>query len=140
MTNILKQFSNTENPRLEQRVHITFNREILVEDDSDLSFLGQDYADTEDEAERKRYLDQDRERLAAYERGDWHMTGVRVVAHVLVPIGGGSFRMFDLASAGLWGVESDASEEYLTEIEAEEKADLIRDIKTMGEAFAVMES
>lgn len=139
MTDISKQFANTENPKLEQRVHITFEREVLVEDDSDLSFLEQDYADVEDAKERKRYLAQDRKRLAAYERGDWHMTGIRVVAHVLVPIGGGSFRMFDIASAGLWGVESDADESYLAEIEAEEKSELIRDIKTMGEAFAAME-
>lgn len=139
MTNIATQFRNTDIAGREQRVHITFKREGLTDESPDLSWLEQNYADVPDEAEREKYLEQDRERLAAYNRGDWYMTGVRVVAHVLVPIGGTSFRIFDMASAGVFGVESDADESYLADIERDEKASLIDDIKTMGVAFAALE-
>jgi hypothetical protein len=131
-----KQFRNFDSSKREQRVYIEFEREILVDESPDLSYLEQDYVGVTPASERDKYIEQDKERLAAYNRRDWHMVGVRVVAHILVPIGGKSFRMFDIASAGLWGIESEMGEDYFAEVEAEEKSELISNIKKMGEAFA----
>ena len=50
--------------------------------------------------------------------------GIVAVAEVSYPIGGGSRRIEWFSSSGLWGIESDSSEEYLTEVEKEELADL----------------
>lgn len=136
MTNITGKFRNADLPGKPQEVAITFSTEILVDEEGDLSFLEQDYADVEDADERAKYQAEDKKRLAAFNRGDWYMTGISVVAEVLVPIGGNSFTTFTLASAGLWGVESDAEESYIAEIAAQEKAELIGSMKTMGAAFA----
>lgn len=140
MADITQQFRQIDSAKTEQRVHITFRREVMTDESPDLSFLEQDYADVNPRAEREKYKAQDRERLAAYNRGEWYMTGVRVVADVLVPIGGNSFRSFSIASGGLWGVESDCGESYLAEIEADEKAELISNLVDMGAAFATLKA
>lgn len=54
------------------------------------------------------------ERKRAYEAGEWHMIGVRAVAKTLyVDDDGTGVQGPDIESAGIWGVESDAGEEYL---------------------------
>jgi hypothetical protein len=136
MTTIQDRFSRVDSSA-EQKVHVTFRREVLTDDEPDLSFLEQDYKDCS-ESERQKYRRQDRNRLAAFERGEWCMVGVRVVADVMVPIGQGSFRIFNIASPGVWGVESDSDESYLAEIEKDEKSSLIEQLAMMAETFATL--
>lgn len=136
---IAQQFRNLDASKREQKVYIEFRRDILEDESPDLSFLEQEYEDVSPK-ERTKYRRQDAKRLAAYERGDWYMTGIRVIAEIMVPIGGTSFCCYKLESAGLWGVESDADERYIAEIERDEKASLIAAMKAIGAAVAEMDS
>lgn len=64
-----------------------------------------------------RYCRQDAERLEAYNRGDWHMLGVRAVVSLAgVELG---------ESGGIWGVESDSSEDYIVEVGEDEAGEAI---------------
>jgi hypothetical protein len=80
--------------------------------DPDISFLEQDEFD---------------ERLAAYKRGEFDFVGVRAEAEVIV-----EGIVQTLTSGGLWGVESDSGEEYITEIAVEEYEQLRKVLKTIG--------
>lgn len=137
MSNLAAQFRQIDRPSQLQEPSIRFEREILIDEAPDLSWLTQDY-ESESAKDRTKYKAQDKRRLAAYNRGEWCMTGVRVVAHIEVPIGGDSFRSYTLASGGIWGIESDADETYLKTIEADERDSLISDFKAMGAAFAAL--
>jgi hypothetical protein len=80
------------------------------------------------------YLEQDefKERLAAYKRGEFDFVGVRAEAEVRI-------RDTDqmLASAGLWGIESDAdSEDEIVDIAIEEWTQLRKVLKAIGIAAA----
>lgn len=68
------------------------------------------------------YMQQDRERLDAYERGDWHMVGV--IATLTID---GS----ELLTSSLWGIESDSGEEYFRQVEEELTAELAHGIPGM---------
>lgn len=75
------------------------------------------------------------ERMEAWRRGEWAYVGVIARAHISLPVGGGSFRLFIIDSAGLWGIESDAGD-YLKEVFGEEQKALISDLKSLGERLA----
>lgn len=114
-------------------VTVTFKREECEDNSPDLSHLEQSYDDVADPAERAKYRQQDLARLVAYRRGDWHMIGIRAKAQILVQRNGfGTW--YEMESAGLWGIESDSGEEYLTEVFAEECATLRADIEAMKTA------
>lgn len=70
-------------------------------------------------------------RMAAWEAGDWEYIGVVACARVFIPIGGNSFRVMTLESAGLWGIESDSGD-YLREVFAEERAELLGQLRVLG--------
>ena len=107
---------------------ITFER--ITFDDSDASPL--DYL-FQDEA----YRTEDQERLDAFKRGEWHFIGIRCAATVtLANEQGTSATSYTLESAGRWGIESDSSESYLSEVFEDEKAMLIADIARLPEALA----
>jgi hypothetical protein len=74
-------------------------------------------------------------RMASWENDEWEYVGVVAVAHVAIPIGGGSYTTHTFRSAGLWGIESDAGE-YLEEVFEEEKDALLDQLKTLGAALA----
>jgi hypothetical protein len=76
------------------------------------------------------YLDDDEDRRAEYERGDFSFVGVRAEAEVAVD---GVTQT--LTSGGHWGIESD-SKEYLQEVAEEEYTDLRQILKTIGVATA----
>lgn len=65
----------------------------------------------------------------------WHYVGVVARAVVFIPAGGTSFRVLELRSAGLWGIESDAGS-YLREVYQEQKADLMAELQTLASALA----
>ena len=116
------------------KVTVTFTRQV-IDDDSypDLSYLEQDYKDVVDEAEREKYKAQDAERLAAYNRGEWHMIGIR--AKAIVWVERVNYRtIYELESPDLWGIESDSGEEHLRDT-FDNECDMLReDIKYFGNA------
>lgn len=71
-----------------------------------------------------------RAHMQAFESGIWSFIGVRARANCMV-VRNGTGTLFNLESAGLWGVESDSSEEDLNQIFEEEKADLLSMIGAM---------
>jgi hypothetical protein len=89
----------------EVRVHVEYDEE------PDVSWLLPDadnYRGCTPE-EIATYLAQDEARLAAFDRGEWHMIGVWVSLHDATGTA-------VLRSPGLWGIESDADNGYLAEV------------------------
>ena len=71
--------------------------------------------------------DEFKDRLDAYNRGEFDFVGVRAEAEVVV-----ESIVQTLTSGGLWGVESDSGEEYLVGIAVEEYVQLRKVLKTIG--------
>jgi len=115
----------TENKPFIQKITIN----VMIDDDPDLSYLEQDYKDTEDLNEREKYKEQDKERLDAYYRGSWNTVGVKASCEVLIPIGNKSFMTQKINSGGLWGIESDSDKEHIEEIKQEQIEELKRHLK-----------
>lgn len=102
---------------------ITVKRE--TDDNPDLSFLQQDYAEVKNEKERQKYLKQDKDRLEAYNRDEWYMMGIVAEAEVSYPMDAqGNRRIERFSSGGLWGIDSDSDEKYIKEVEEEQLDDL----------------
>lgn len=80
------------------------------------------------------YALQDKERLAAYNRGEWHMLGISAKATVLIPTETvpPSWKIQEITSGGLWGIESDSDEEYLKQVEDEQVAELRRYLQILN--------
>lgn len=87
-------------------------------------------------AKYKSQMRKARRRLNAWLGGKWHYIGVRARAAVYIPIGGKSFRVLILESAGLWGIESDSAESYLASVYAEERESLLGELQTLSAALA----
>jgi len=85
---------------------------VLPDEDPDTSFLDQDEFE---------------DRKEAFRRGDFSFVGVRAEAEITVD---GISQT--IVSGGLWGVESDAGDEYIKEVAGEEYTDLRRILKTLG--------
>ena len=85
---------------------------VLPDEDPDTSFLDQDEFE---------------DRKEAYKRGDFSFVGVRAEAEITVD---GISQT--ITSGGLWGVESDAGDEYIKEVGGEEYNDLRKILKTLG--------
>jgi hypothetical protein len=120
------QFRNFDAPSRPQVVTIEWER--LTPDDQDASPL--EWMDESDP--------DDAERILAWRDGDFSMIGVQAQATVIVPIGGGSFTVYEFTSPGLWAVESDSGEAYLNEIFENEKAELLEHVAKIGQAFATL--
>jgi hypothetical protein len=75
------------------------------------------------------YLDpiENRDRLNGLYEGNWHYIGI--MARAVVTING---TIQTIRSGGLWGIESDSGEDYLTSVENEEKEALIDILSTLG--------
>lgn len=97
-------------------------------DPRDPGFIGENA----DLADFDRQYKAAKERLQAFENGDWYYMGVRAKAFVHIPIGSRSFRMLELESSGLWGVESDSDASYLESIFADEREELLSQLRTLG--------
>lgn len=76
-------------------------------------------------------------RMTCWNNDGWHYVGVICRAHVEVPIGGTSFTMYTIDSAGLWGIESDSGK-YLDSVYEDEKSQLLDQLKAMGRAFVAL--
>ena len=75
------------------------------------------------------YLEQDgfEDRLAAFERGAFHFLGVRAEAEVLI-----ESTTQTLTSGGLWGIESDSTDDEIVNVAVEEYEQLRKVLKTIG--------
>lgn len=82
-----------------------------------------------DEDADDSYLDQDEfeDRREAYRRGDFAFVGVRAEAEVVL---GGIIQT--LHSGGLWGIESDSGEGYITDVAGEEWTELRKILTDIG--------
>lgn len=99
----------------------SIEQDIVPDMDPDLSYLQADYPGDEP------HNDSRRDRLAAYDRDEWHMIGVRAVAHIRI-----NGIAETITSAGLWGIESDSDESYVAEVYAEELETLCDMLKALG--------
>lgn len=97
-----------------------------VDYDADLSYLEQDYNDVPAD-EAAKYREQDRERLEAYQRGEWWCVGIDACAVVVV-----NHVRQTITSGGLWGIESDSGEDYLREVAEEELSSLADILRELG--------
>lgn len=69
----------------------------------------------------------------AWTREEWWYVGVKARATIHVPIGGGSFTIYTIESAGVWGIENDAqSAAYRLEVFEEQKAELFAHLQHIG--------
>ena len=108
------------------KVTVTFTREVCEDNDTpDLSWL-----DQTDKEMGEGFEANAAERKRAYARGDWHMIGIRAKAAIEIHRPGYT-TTYELTSPGLWGIESDSSEDYLTQVFNEECATLRDDIAAM---------
>jgi len=92
---------------------------IMCDNSPDLSHLTQGYNDVKNDDERQKYLNQDAERLKNY--GDtWECIGIKCIAVVYIPIGQNNYKIQEIDSGGLWGLETDSDKEYLTTVKNEQ--------------------
>lgn len=75
----------------------------------------------------EREAEKMRERVEAYDAGEWVYTGTYAVAEVVV-----NTVIQTIQSGGLWGTESDSAESYFTEIAKEEYNALVSILKKLG--------
>lgn len=74
------------------------------------------------------YLEQDYERMEAYNRQVWHMTGI--IAVTVIELDEGYTE--EVRSCGVWGVESDSGDDHLNELGDEEIHALVKELKDRG--------
>lgn len=110
-----------------ERVYI----EVVQDEDPDLSYLEQSYADVADSTERGRYLYADKLRLDAYRNSEWSMVGVRLVAELTYDREGHIDRPIEIRSAGIWGIESDSGRDYARETGLSQDDDLREQLEAL---------
>lgn len=89
-----------------------------------------------DESPDASYLEQEgmgfEDRLAAYERGDFHFVGIRASVEIEIPHGTDGTRILQtITSPGLWGIESDSGDTYMQEVfrdECDILADMLKEL------------
>ena len=70
------------------------------------------------------YTKQDKKRLDDYNRGIWEMIGIRAVATIHIPVNGDTVKIQSIDSGGLFGIESDSSDDYIKDIGREQIAEV----------------
>ncbi len=73
------------------------------------------------------YARQDKERLDAYNRGNWEMIGIKAVATIHIPVNNGNddtVKIQAIESGGLFGIESDSGDDYIHDIGREQIAEV----------------
>ena len=88
------------------------------DDDGDISYLQQYDINSKNPDERQN-AKQDKKRLEAYYNDEWYFVGVQAIAEIRI-----DGLLQTISSGGLWGIESDSSDEYFDEIFEEEKEQL----------------
>jgi hypothetical protein len=62
------------------------------------------------------YAKHDKERLDAYNRGEWEMIGIKAVATIHIPVDDNTVKIQTIDSGGLFGIESDNHDSDIQEI------------------------
>jgi hypothetical protein len=77
------------------------------------------------------YNQQDYKRMEALNNGDFGFIGIEAIATVKYSIGQGNFRLEELSSGGLWGIETD-DKAGIQETEKSQLAELKEHLKVFG--------
>jgi hypothetical protein len=81
----------------------------------------------------KVYGLQDYKRCEEYNNGYWHFIGIRAEAEVGVKLNGSdSWKLDELTSGGLWGIESDSDKDHFKEVAGEELSQLRKILEAYG--------
>lgn len=99
-------------------------------DPEDAGFIGEGKT----AADLKRETQKARLRYNRWLGDAWQYVGVVARAVVFIPAGGRSFRVLELRSAGLWGIESDSGS-YLREVYEEQREELRAELATLAAAL-----
>ena len=105
-----------------------------IDEDPDISCLQQDYKE-ESPKDRQRYLAQDKARLDAYYKGDWHYVGVCCDISITTEMNWAVPTVIGRSS--VWGVESDSGEDYFKELAENQIAEALADIERMKKTLAM---
>lgn len=109
------QYRHIHTPSTSEGVYITFNYRGIEDETSDpKDYLFQD----------PDYKSEDQARLDAWHNGEWGFIGIRAVASIQVTDSAGQSTLYEIESAGLWGIESDCGLKYKQEVFQEEIAEL----------------
>jgi hypothetical protein len=142
----MSKYQNIDSAKLPQEVRITYERVAVRDepqerpDERDEGFwpshdpeaAGYVYPENFDAEQAKAEA-----RMKAWENDEWEYQGLFVRAHIMVPIGGGSFTCYTIESAGLWGVESEEdSSGYRDEVWLEQEQELKAHLALIGKAVA----
>lgn len=106
-----------------------------IDEDPAISYLQQDYKEESPE-DRRKYLAQDKARLDAYYKGDWHYVGVccdisiKTETNWAIPT--------VIGRSSVWGVESDSGEDYFKELAKDQIAEAWADIERTKKALATI--
>lgn len=103
-------------------VYVTFER---IESHDDTA-SPHDYLFQEED-----YREEDEARLQAWRDDEWHFVGIQARASVII-VRNGTGTIYTLTSPGLWGIESDSGEDYLSEVFNEECVTLRGDIEALA--------
>lgn len=121
----------TQQPGEATKVLVTFTKQVCDDIDADLSYLtDKNRYKNVSAKEAAKCRAEDKARLAAFNRGEWHMLGIRAVAKIEIHRPGYIVH-YELESPGLWGIESDSEERYFDEVFREECETLKRDIQAI---------
>jgi hypothetical protein len=79
------------------------------------------------------YLEQDYKRMEDYNRGNWCMTGIQAVSTIATRTAPHQdWTLQHIGSGGLYGIESDADEAYVTSIAKDQLSDLLDVLAALG--------
>lgn len=123
-TSMLGEYSNTPGP-------FAIDRERLGDCGSshEYTYFNPCYQNYKGLSDRtiKKYCKKDYERMESLNNGNWYFMGIW--AECTYTING---VIQKLSSGGLWGIDSDAGDGYIKEIEGEQYAELVEIVKSLG--------
>lgn len=102
--------------------------QLVADDDGDESWLEQTPAQLGSltaAVENKR-------RLKALYRGEWHWVGARLAADVVIEHEGRTDERLTLTTPGIWGIESDSDADYFREVALDDWDYLAADLAALG--------
>lgn len=104
-------------------ISVTFTRIVSIDPDYEPDYLQQPEFAT---------------RLRAYERGDFYYVSVMAQAEIIYTRNGFT-TSYHIDSSGLYGIESDSDEAYLTSVFEQERAELIELLNAIRGGFEACE-
>lgn len=122
---------HTISTRSFDRNGLTYTISYVYDEDPDISYLKQSFHSEEDAQSA-------RERLEAYQDGDWHMIGICVDISIQTATNWAQPPVIGRSS--LWGIESDSSTEYLADIEKDLIEEAEHDVSNLKRALCTAEA